>query len=453
MKVLKIKKDWFSHSDARLDASYHLSDGRITKIKINKCPYSLMKLADVTQDIFNGARFKRNYVEDPKKGIPFIGSSDMMKSKMDIQNYISKRLSKNISKLLLQKGWTLVSCSGTIGNTVFTNEEYIDIAASQHIMRIIPKSNIHSGFLYSYLSSKYGFSLLTQGTYGAVIQHIEPAHIKDLQVPIFPKEDQKVIHDLIEFAAGLKFQANNDLKEAIVYFENIIGTTNATLGYQCNTVKSSNLSIFYKRLDSQYNIIWKDLNSEKKNLFQYEKISKVSARIFVGGRGKRMYVNKGTPFLSSSDMMLFNPKRGCKMVSRNTRGMNDMIVGKYDILISRSGTVGNTVIVGNDLAGTAISEHALRLVIDKSKISPNYVFCFLKTKYGLRTMEASSFGSVIITLNEDLIGNIELPILPENDQQFIIDKIESYIFKMDEATKAENQAIDLIEKEIESWQE
>ena len=152
-------------------------------------------------------------------------------------------------------------------------------------------------------------------------------------------------------------------------------------------------------------------------------------------------------------MMLFNPKRGCKFVSKNNPGLDSMMVNKKDILISRSGTVGSTVLVGNDLSHTAISEHALRLVIDENKISPNYVFCFLKTKYGMKSMEASSFGSVIITLNEDLIGNINMPLLDEDSQKTISDLIESYLSNMDEATRKENQAIDLVEKEIESWQQ
>jgi type I restriction enzyme S subunit len=165
-----------------------------------------------------------------------------------------------------------------------------------------------------------------------------------------------------------------------------------------------------------------------------------------------MYVENGIPFLSSSDMMLYNPKRNCKKVSKNTPGLKSMLVSKYDILISRSGTVGNTVIVGDDLSSTAISEHALRLVIDKEKISPNYVFCYLKTTHGKRCLEASSFGSVIITLNEDLIGNIDVPMLELETMNSINVMIDKYISKIDSSTKKENIAIDLIEKEIESWQ-
>jgi type I restriction enzyme S subunit len=94
----------------------------------------------------------------------------------------------------------------------------------------------------------------------------------------------------------------------------------------------------------------------------------------------------------------------------------------------------------------------LRLVINQNLISPNYVFCFLKTKYGIRSLESSSFGSVIITLNEDLIGNINMPLLPKLNQMKITDSIENYLNNMDESVALENQAIDMVEKEIEEWE-
>jgi type I restriction enzyme, S subunit len=109
-------------------------------------------------------------------------------------------------------------------------------------------------------------------------------------------------------------------------------------------------------------------------------------------------------------------------------------------------------LVGDNLKKIAVSEHALRLIIDKNKISPNYVYAYLKTKIGIKKMEASSFGSVIITLNEDLIANIDIPILSIEIQSYISEKIDLYLMKMDLATLKENQAIDLIEKEIDSWQ-
>lgn len=132
--------------------------------------------------------------------------------------------------------------------------------------------------------------------------------------------------------------------------------------------------------------------------------------------------------------------------------MTELLVSEKDILISRSGTVGNTVIVGTDLTGVAVSEHALRLVINKDVIEPEYVFCYLNTKQGKNILEATAYGSVIITLNEDYIGNINLPLIDDKVRSKIVLSINQYLTKMDKATNNENQAISLVENEIALWQ-
>ena len=453
MKTVTVKNTWLSDSDLRLDASFHLSDGPVTKILLKRSPYSTTTLSIESESIYTGNIFKRVYVDNNISGFPFLTPSDMMKVNIDGNKFVSRKHTKNREKLTIKKDWILVSCSGTLGNTVYTNEDFHNRVATHDLIRIIPNDkNVKRGFLYSYLSSRFGYGLLTQASYGGVVKHIEPHHIQDLPIPILPNDKQEKIHNLILDSAHFREQATVLLNKAIECFEERIGESKIHLGYQHGSISSKALNNFHKRLDSQYQLIWEGLKNEEEKKFKYSKIFNYAQSIFVGGRGKRNYVENGISFLSSSDMMLFNPRRGCKKVSKNNPGLKSMIVNEKDILISRSGTVGNTVLVGKHLAETAISEHALRLVIDSSKINPNYVFCFLKTKYGMRTMEASSFGSVIITLNEDLIGNIKLPILDNESQSKINQYIETYLDNLDKATEYENKAIDTVEKEIESWQ-
>lgn len=453
MKFLKVKNKRLSEGSFRFDATFHLSEGVNFRKIIENSGFQTMKIGDVVDQVFYGGRDRRIYVETPEKGLPFMGSADMLKNDFNNLKLISKKLTKNIGNYKLKKEWILVSRSGTIGNMAYTNADFEGLCASEHIIRIVPKSNIFSGYLYSYLSSKYGYSLLTQGTFGNVIQHIEPDHIENIPIPILPEEFQQKIHNLIVESAQLRVEANKLLREAVEIFEKEIGESKVTHSFQVGKISSNKIYGFHKRFDSQYQLGWNALDKEKKNNLEYIKLAQVACNIFVGGRGKRNYVENGVPFLSSSDMMLFNPKRNCKKISGSKQGIESMKVSLNDILISRSGTVGNTVIVGKDLQDTVISEHALRLVVNPEKISPLYVFTFLKTKYGLKTMESSSFGSVIITLNEDLIGNIEMPILEEHLQSEIEKRTEKYISNLDLSTELENQAIDLIEKEIDQWQQ
>ena len=450
---MTVKRHWFGDSGIRLDASYHLSEGLITMRKLKKCPYPISLLKDETENIFKGGIFRRTYVDSIENGYEFITASEMMKSDISGGKFISKKYS-DIDHLFVNNGWTLVSRSGTLGNTVYTSDIFKGKVLTDDLIRIVPNNkNVLSGYLYAFLTSHYGYGLLTQSGYGGVIQHIEPHHIENIPIPILPEETQQKIHNLIVESAQLRVEANKLLKEAVEIFEKEIGESKVTHSYQVGKVSSNKIYGFHKRFDSQYQLGWKALDKEKKNNLKYTNLAQVATNIFVGGRGKRNYVENGIPFLSSSDMMLFNPKRNSKKISTSTQGIENMKVSFYDILISRSGTVGNTVIVGEDLQGTVISEHALRLVVNPEKISPLYVFTFLKTKYGLKTMESSSFGSVIITLNEDLIGNIEMPILDDHLQSDIERRTEKYISNLDQSTELENQAIDLIEKEIDQWQQ
>lgn len=455
MKTVKIKKSWFLDSGFRFDASFHLSDGVNTKRIIEKfCQYPTTTLGEEAEELFKGNIHKRVYVTSPEHGHMFFTASDMFRSEVDSGKYVSKKYSPHLEELELKKDWILITRSGTLGKVVYVTEDYDGKIGTDDLVRIKPaEKQIKRGYLYAYLSSKYGYGLLTQSGYGGVVKHIEPHHVENIEIPILPEPEQIQIHNLIVEASKLRVEANKLLNEAVEYIEEKIDKTKVHLGYQTGKISSKALNTFHKRLDGQYHLLWKALESDKIDKLEYKSLWSFAKTIFVGGRGKRYYTQSGVPFLSSSDMMLFNPKRECKNVSKRTPGLYNMMVSKYDILISRSGTVGKTVLVGDDLSGTAISEHALRLVIDSEKISPKYVFCFLKTKYGMKCMEASSFGSVIITLNEDLIGNIELPVLEDNHQEIINNKVELYLQKMDGSTLKENQAINLIENEIESWQE
>jgi type I restriction enzyme S subunit len=451
MKIQPATSQWFGEQGVRLDASYHLSEGRIAKIKAERCPFGVGKIGDVSLNIFYGGRSKRNYVNDETHGIPFMGSSDMLKSDFSSLKYLSKKYTKDLGNYLVQKGWTLVSRSGTIGNTIFVNENFLGKAASEHIIRVIPdESKIAAGFLYAYLSSKFGYSLLTQGTFGAVIQHIEPHHIKDLPIPLLPEAEQAAIHAMIEEAAQLRVEANRLLEEAVKEIEKEIGGYQKIETFKCTSIPSEQISVFQNRLDAQYHYFRKDLRS-KINFIPFKKLKLFAEDVFVGGRGKRNYTKQGLPFLSSSEILLAAPLSGCKYISPKEKNKADLIVQQGWLLITRSGTVGNVVLAGKTVSGIAVSEHALRVIVKSDEVTPEYIFACLRTSYGKQTLESGAFGSVIITLNEDFINEMEIPILSKDKIEIITQMIKRYVNNFDRANELETAAIRQVEEWIEAW--
>lgn len=448
MKIHKIKNNYIEET-LRFDGSYHLAEGTLFYRKIKEKPH--YELKDLCSEIFTSGRSKRIYTEK-KFGYPYLSNSDVVRiNPFDGCNYNSIKYGYDESAVL-KEGMIVTGRVGAIGQTAYINSEFEEKKAmgSDNIIRLVCNDKNISGYVYSFLVSKYGKALLERLAAGGVQPYISESMLLNLPVPIFPEEKQNEIHQLIVESGELRVEANKLLMEAIEIIEKKLDFEQSSK--KINKISSKNLFDFHHRIDAQYQIKWKEIKDEYKKEIEYRKLSDFASSIFVGGRGKRNYVENGIPFLSSSDMMLFNPKRFSKKISPSTKNIEEMKVDKNDILISRSGTVGNTIIIGDDLKGVAISEHALRLIIDEEKISPFYIYAFLKTQMGLEAMEASAFGSVIITLNEDLIGNIDIPILPSDIIKTISENIEKSINSSDKAVNKENLAISLIEKEIDQWQ-
>lgn len=123
MKTSSINYKASVQKGLRFDASFHLSDGLVTKRLIESSPYPLMAIGDVSSRIFFGNRAKRVYVTKKENGIPFLSSSDILRSDVENVKLASKKYMP-VSDMMLEKGWTLVSRSGTIGNCAFANAKH-----------------------------------------------------------------------------------------------------------------------------------------------------------------------------------------------------------------------------------------------------------------------------------------------------------------------------------------
>lgn len=337
IKEIKIKKRFDSQPFVSSNAFLVRISDKIPSLNIS----DLCKIHKVRN------RDSRIYVNDKTKGIRYLSNSDIQSIDESRFQYMSRKFLSNIEEQKIKNQDLLVSAVGTIGIVAFVNEIIADSVISGNILRITPYK--FNGYIYSYFVSKYGQANLKQIASGSVQDFITPPKLSEFKIPILPETTQEKIHNLIVEAGQLRVEANKLLKEAVEVFEKEIGQSAVHHSYQCGKISSDKIYGFHKRFDSQYHLGWKSLDNEMKKDLAYVKISDVASNIFVGGRGKRNYVENGVPFLSSSDMMLFNPKRNCKKISASTQGIELMKVNLNDILISRSGTVGNTVIVGEDL--------------------------------------------------------------------------------------------------------
>ena len=202
-------------SGNRLDAHFYNPTAQLAVANIEKCGSEVKTVGDVSKQVLMGPCFKRNYVE-AAHGVPFLSGKNIVQIRPDLK-YLSKNQMADMQELLVKRGWTLITCSGTIGRTCFVWKNYEDYAASQHILRVIPdESQIDAGYLYAFLSSRYGYeqilryrhgSVIDEVRHGSVIDEVTDTQIEQVLVPLPSQKDQIAIGDKVRMAYEKRAEA------------------------------------------------------------------------------------------------------------------------------------------------------------------------------------------------------------------------------------------------------
>lgn len=450
MRTACVKYSILQSGARRCDASYHINDAVQYRNHLSLCPYSVTTIEKEASNIFLGNIFSRIYVADETHGVPYLSASEMQKAELKTGKFLSKKQAEQLRYLMLDKDWILISCSGTLGNCVYTDKRYSRMIGTHDLIRLIPEFNqILPGVLYAFLSSKYGYAMLTHSQYGSVVQHTNPDQIKEIPLPVFPKTLQEEVHALITESAHLREEADAARQKAISFFDS----------YSCPKQRT----VFAKRLSEctfSLTAFNNNLNVDeikKKYSRNKSSLSSLTDSIFAPPLFKHIYlsVDNGHPFLTGREMTFQNQRYYRWLSPRGVKNINEYTIERGMLLVYKSGTadggiLGHVVIADDNLAGACLSDHVIRLRF-KDFSDACWAYCFLKSKAGEVLLQSLATGTMIPFITPDRLGNLEIP-SPDETKNEIKELIETYLSKRVEGNNKENTAIRLIEEEIEKWQ-
>lgn len=455
-QVKSVPSTWLENNGRRLDCGPYLSGAMEARELLKR--HDTSPLRDLTAGhnggIFNGPRFPRLYVEDSRHGVPFLGSTDILAADLSGLSLLSKKQVRDNPDLVIDEGWTLITCSGTIGRTAYARPDMKGLAGSQHFMRVAPDpAKIKPGFLYAYLSSRYGVPIIVSGTYGAIIQHIEPHHISDLPVPRFASIEEEA-HELVQRAADLRTEANKTISDLVSALEKEIAGGSVSWEHehpQSFSIEAKSISGFMRRLDAFHHIGFVG-EAEKKAKVPLIEIAEVADAlrppIF-----KRIHVQEGGyEFLGGADVMTMD-QRSEDRISANTKNIDKFIVKPGQVLFQcvgqRYGIFGRPTLANRNLVGKAVSEHQMRITPHDNK-DAGYIFVYLSTGFGLRFLLKNSSGTSIPVLQEDGAGKTKIYWPSREKRHEISGLAEAAWENRARAVELEREAIALVERAIEA---
>jgi type I restriction enzyme S subunit len=192
-------------SGYRLDAHFYNLAAQQAITNLRKCKSDIKTIKKVA-NVFMGPRFKRNYVESAH-GVPFLSGKNIVQIRPELK-HLSNLQMADMQELIVKRGWSLVTCSGTIGRTCFVWDNYEECAASQHILRIKPiDTEIDPAYLNAFLASRYGYEQILRFRHGSVIDEITDKQIGQVLVPCPARKEQKAIGDMVRKAYELRAEA------------------------------------------------------------------------------------------------------------------------------------------------------------------------------------------------------------------------------------------------------
>lgn len=446
----------------RLEASVFDVEARQTWDLINSNIYPVTSLGGESglTTSYTCGRFKRIWVK--KSAFPIFQPSSIVDIKPTPDGYISKKTKVDIDSLRVHKGQILLTCSGTIGKVSLVSKTLDNAIFSHDLLRINCKKSIDIGYIYTYLKSKVGSQILITNKYGAVITHIESEHLDTIPIPNAPDIIKSRINDLIMRSYDLRDESNELIDKAQALLvkelklppinEIQIDTLDSSKDVQAFNVKLSEMA---SRVDASYHVPIVDVIVDilKKNAAEVTTIDdeRISTDIILPGRFKRIYVEEGygVTFFSGKNISELDPsdKRYLSFAQHDKKIKSELTIKQNMILVTCSGTIGNTILVPKHWNNWAMTHDIIRLV-PTSDIC-GYLYVWLQSGYCNTIVQSYAYGSVVKHIEKEHLRMCPVPILTNQDiQKKINDLALEANEKRYQAYLLEQEALKILDDEV-----
>jgi type I restriction enzyme S subunit len=368
--------------------------------------------------------------------------------------------SPRLAYLRLSPGTTLISCSGTVGRMCYVRPDMRDMWSSQDVLKVVPDSSrVAPGYVYAYLSSRFGVPLVAAGTYGAIIQHLEAEHIAELPVPRFEKSFEDHVGEIVDSAAADIAEWSRLISLATSSVLALMGrmdvqddnwhTDTQALGWAEGSISSESLrALNYDRRASA-------LRSEIQAGPYSELGSLCDPSQF---KGKIIFTRvdadpeHGAMLLGQRTAFQLRPEG--RWISKKSISGLGLMLPPGTTLIPSHGTLGESelycraVIVTKRTSRYAFSGDFFRCVPLEGAIPPGYLFAFLRSRLAFRLLRSISIGGKQQEQHPSMMRRLPIPRFDPKREEEIGELVNTGCDLYDRALESEDRARELVEGKI-----
>ena len=164
-------------------------------------------------DILNGFAFKsENYVDS---GIRVIRIANVQKGYIEDNTPVFYPLETNeLDKYMLEEGDLLMALTGNVGRVAILKKEFMPAALNQRVACLRLKTDrVAKDYLFHVLNSAFFEQQCIQSSKGVAQKNMSTEWLKDYEIPMYPKEQQELIADILDKTRNIIISRNYGLKK------------------------------------------------------------------------------------------------------------------------------------------------------------------------------------------------------------------------------------------------
>ncbi|MFG3106129.1 methylation-associated defense system restriction endonuclease subunit S MAD5 [Streptomyces tendae] len=458
-------RGWFDRQGLKLVARPYLSESFAMQRMLERLPVESTVLRELTVEdggIFSGPLFSRVYVTTPEHSVPFVGSRDMLVADFSALPRLRKSDAElpGMRRLKLQAGSTLISRSGfNAGRRAYVRPDMAGFWSSEDVIKVVPdQDKIQPGYLYAFLSSRFGEVLVRSGVYGSAVKHIAPDHVGGIRVPRFGDAVENEIHELIQGAADLRAEFQAGLEGATRDLFRTAGIEELLdlrwheqgrdLGFFSSHVSALSLRA------SNYGGRARELREALESV-PYRTLGDIcrAGELRRGSRFSRVEVDpgKGIPFVGQLQAFWLRPEK--RWIVEPEKG--DLHVADETIMVasrglpSENGLFGRAILVtGEAWTEMGYTEDFLRVRSGDPDVPGAYLFALLRSEASCRIFRSMMAGTGPQAISPVLRDNFPVPVLTQPDRDRIAATVRAAYKKRDEADRKEGLGLAKLEEAV-----
>lgn len=447
--AVKLQEDAY-----RLNGGFFLSEDEHAMRVLRRWsgPSSALHELTVPGGVFSGPIFRKISASGPDHGMGYVSAKDILKTDICPNGYLSYKHGPLLDQFRLRQGTILLTCSGmNLGRSIWVRTDMEGLAGSGDLIRIVPDERaVAPGYLFAFVSSRYGRISVRRLIYGGHIKHVSPTDVGRIQAPRLGDAIEHKTDGLIREAATLRTQATATLGDVAHRFDALVADVN--LRQTSPRVDSVNASGIQARFDAQFHDPVARCIRDHIKASPHATIRQWCTRIFLPGIFKRIHVEDakyGAPYFTGASLFWLEPhQKG--ILSKKTSLFEQVKLEAGTVLVQafgqEGGLTGRSVWVGEHLHNTTTTHMLVRLNTDSVERSA-YLFGFLQSDAAYRQIACLPYGGSIPHFDEAGIASVMMPLLDE--QSTIEDLVLGAVRARDRALSAEREARRIVEQAIE----